>query len=76
MTDPKNSEDQELSMDQLKDAAGGAAFMKLGDTKGEYRQVIHPEFRDRISSNAPRLELRTSPKENLGGTAGPGGSTF
>ena len=35
MTDPKNTEDQELSLDQLKDAAGGAAFMKLGDIKGE-----------------------------------------
>ena len=35
MTDPKNNEDQELSLDQLKDAAGGAAFIKLGDIKGE-----------------------------------------
>ena len=35
MTDPKNTEDQELSLDQLKDVAGGAAFMKLGDIKGE-----------------------------------------
>ena len=35
MTDPKNTEDQKLSLDQLKDAAGGDAFMKLGDIKGE-----------------------------------------
>ncbi len=41
MTDPKNTEDQELSLDELKDAAGGAAFIggaafkKLGDIKGE-----------------------------------------
>ena len=26
MTDPKNTEDQELSLDQLKDAAGGICF--------------------------------------------------
>ena len=35
MTDPKNTEDQELSLEQLKDAAGGANFIKLGDIKGE-----------------------------------------
>ena len=35
MTNPKNTGDQELSLDQLSDAAGGAAFMKLGDIKGE-----------------------------------------
>ena len=35
MTDPKNTEDQELSLDQLKDVAGGAAFMKREDIKGE-----------------------------------------
>jgi len=29
MTDPKNTEDQELSLDQLKDAAGG-----IGTTSG------------------------------------------
>ena len=54
MTDPKNTEDQELSRDQLKDAAGGAAFIKIGDIKGEYRQVILPEFRDRIAGSAGR----------------------
>ena len=37
MTDPKNPEAQneELDLEQLEDAAGGAAFMKLGDIKGE-----------------------------------------
>ena len=42
MTHPKNTEDQELSLDQLKDAAGGAAFMKLGDIKGEATDQPHP----------------------------------
>ena len=37
MTDPKKAEAQseELNLEQLEDAAGGAAFMKLGDIKGE-----------------------------------------
>ena len=37
MTDPKNPEAQneELDLEQLEDAAGGADFMKLGDIKGE-----------------------------------------
>ena len=40
MTDPKNTEDQELSLDQLKDAAGGLAQANqapslIGKTKGE-----------------------------------------
>ena len=37
MTDPKNPEstNEELGLDQLEEAAGGAAFMKLGDIKGE-----------------------------------------
>ena len=34
----------ELNLDQLQKINGGAAFLKLGDIKGEYRQVIHPEF--------------------------------
>ena len=28
----------ELTLDQLQATSGGAAFMKLGDIKGEYRQ--------------------------------------
>ena len=32
MTDPKNTEDQELSLDQLKDAAGGANTLISADT--------------------------------------------
>ena len=41
MTDPKNAEDQELSLDQLKDAAGG---------------VVHPEFRDRLGGAGDKLK--------------------
>ena len=48
MTDPKGSENQseELSLEQLEDAAGGAAFIKLGDIKGEYRQKDEPPNSD------------------------------
>ena len=35
----------ELTLDQLAEVSGGAAFMKLGDIKGEYRQIIHPQFK-------------------------------
>ena len=34
MTDPKNTEDQELSLDQLKDAAGGISADARGKTTG------------------------------------------
>ena len=34
MTDPKNTEDQELSLEQLKDAAGGISADARGKTTG------------------------------------------
>ena len=38
MTDPKNTEDQKLSLDQLKDAAGGfgAKMNRMASTKYSY----------------------------------------
>ena len=44
MTDPKNTEDQELSLDQLKDVAGGAAFMKREGIKGEATDQPHSDW--------------------------------
>ena len=41
MTDPKNTEDQELSLDQLKDAAGG---------------IVHPQYRDRLGGAGEKLK--------------------
>ena len=35
----------ELTLDQLQTINGGAAFMKLGDIKGEYRQIVQPAFK-------------------------------
>ena len=74
MTDPKNTEDQELSLDQLKDAAGGAAFVKLGDIPGE---ATDQDYLNRISIDSfeqnpgtishPKLELdKSSTKYNPG----------
>ena len=37
--------DTELTLDQLQTFDGGAAFIKLGDIKGEYCQVIHLNYR-------------------------------
>ena len=34
----------ELTLDQLQQVNGGAAFMKIGDIKGEYRQTVHPQY--------------------------------
>ena len=38
----------ELTLDQLQTINAGAAFMKLGDIKGEYRRIIQSNFRNRI----------------------------
>ena len=38
MTDPKNTEDQELSLDQLKDAAGGSKYINDAGTQGSLKQ--------------------------------------
>ena len=35
----------ELTLDQLSEVASGTAFMKLGDIKGEYCQIVHPAFK-------------------------------
>ncbi|WP_198003405.1 hypothetical protein [Synechococcus sp. RS9916] len=41
MTDPRNNEDQELNLDQLKDAAGG---------------IVHPQYRDRLGGAGDKLK--------------------
>ena len=54
----------ELTLDQLQTVHGGAALMKLGDIKGEYRQIVHPQYktgyhtpfgtaRNRLGGSAP-----------------------
>ena len=61
MADPKNTEDQELSLDQLKDAAGGSRMINTTPP---------------VLDDAPEpvsLHARTFPKDNIGGSAGPGG---
>ena len=35
----------ELTLNQLQTINRGAAFMELGDVKGECRQIVHPEFK-------------------------------
>ena len=34
----------ELTLDQLSEISGGV-FVKLGDIKVDYRQIIHPQFK-------------------------------
>ena len=75
MTTPKNTEDQELSLDQLKDAAGG-----LRHKEGANEVVC---FEDRAGGSDGDLNdsclrvgieaLTTPPKQNITGSAGPGG---
>ena len=54
----------ELTLDQLQAFAGGAAFMKIGGIRGEYRQVHRSNFAARGC---------TSPKNNVTGSASAGG---
>ena len=54
----------ELTLDQLQAVAGGDAFLKIGGIRGEYRQVRRSNF-------APGG--CTSPKNNVTGSADPGG---
>ena len=61
MTDPKNTEDQELSLDQLKDAAGGANTLISADTISTEIQpneqfnvdVLYTVLPDKPKSNKP-----------------------
>jgi len=39
MTDPKNTEDQELSLDQLKAAAGGSKYINDAGRQGSLKQT-------------------------------------
>ena len=58
MADPKNTEDQELSLDQLKNTAGGYCGIDLGE-------VDIPAVR---STKRP-----AKPVDNLASSASPGG---
>ena len=73
MTDPKNSEAQneELDLEQLKDAAGGLEGGSGNDTylRGPKRTVQN-------LSGTSGPGGTTYLKENLGGTSGPGGTSF
>ena len=69
MTNPKNTGDQELSLDQLKDAAGGliGAVQSTGmKTTGTFD----------LKENLDTGDHHDVRKDNLGNTSGPGGSTF
>ena len=48
----------ELTLDQLQTINAGAAFMKLGDIKGEYRRIIQSNFRNRIGDAANGFQPR------------------
>lgn len=62
----------ELTLDQLQAVSGGGNFMKLGDIKGEYRRIVHPQFRNRIGGQAGPGGT-TYLKQNITGSANPGG---
>ena len=55
MTDPKNTEDQELSLDQLKDAAGGISADARGKTAGTSLQLEPEAGDDVLKKNAESL---------------------
>lgn len=52
--DPKKPEEnEELSAEELESVAGGAAYMKLGDIKGEASSSDHKEWIDIQSFSTP-----------------------
>ena len=63
----------ELTLDQLQTINGAAAFMKLGDIRGEYRQVIHPNYKagyhTPFGTARNRLGSSTSPNVWTNGSA-------
>ena len=78
MTDPKKTEDQELSLDQLKDAAGGSTAMGYGTLTAMV--AVSPigsaqTTGNRFSTESLDTDLDgdSSEQDNLIGSANPGG---
>ena len=78
MTTPKNTEDQELSLDQLKAAAGGLRYIdganeavcfedRAGGSDGDLNDSCL-----RVGIEAPK----TPPKQNITASANPGGDAI
>ena len=63
----------ELTLDQLQTVAGGAAFMKLGDIRGEYRQVRQSKSAPGGSKYINDAGTQGSLMNNVAGSASPGG---
>ena len=61
MTDPKDNEDQELTLDQLKDAAGGA------------EQYCEIELTAEDFKGSRPMRSSIAKQDNLIGSASPGG---
>ena len=57
MTDPKNTEDQELSLDQLKDAAGGSKYINDAGTQGSMKCIDFDSQLNTKSLKASGLQL-------------------
>ena len=66
MTDPKNTEDQELSLDQLKDAAGGATGTEYGLLGG----MVAVGLIGSVQTTGIKSKESFDPKENLEPEAG------
>ena len=78
MTDPKNTEDQELSLDQLKDAAGGSTAIGYGTLTAMV--AVGPIGSAQTTGNRfstenldTDLDGDSSEQDNVLGSADPGG---
>ena len=66
----------ELTLDQLQAVSGGGVFAKLGDIKGEYRQIVHPQYQKGEYRQIvhPSYGIHFPEHRNrVAGSAGPGG---
>ena len=62
MNDPKNTEDQELSLDQLMDAAGGSTAMAYGTLTS---MIAVSQIGGSIAATGNKTNASFDPKENL-----------
>ena len=62
MADPKDSKDQELGLDQLKDAAGGSTAMGYGTLTS---MIAVSQIGGSIAATGNKTNASFDPKENL-----------
>ena len=68
MTDPKNTEDQKLSLDQLKAAAGGSKYINDAGRQGSLKQTRTSVAFNVMGSGVP-VETIKEPQDKINNTS-------